>query len=139
MKISSGNFVIRFRYETGPFTVHQRKSKKGVVKFQGYTVQRRVVCTISYEPGLPASPALLTTGYSYCSNADLFDSETGRQVALNRALTATDENADGTKSHVLPGDILGHLKLAYIRRQGGKPWNIDRQGHPRSVRAAKRA
>lgn len=123
--MEANNFRIEFRHQRGEWKVPYKKGKAE----KEALCTRRTVCFIvpSTAPQTADIPQeWLSQGIAYCSPADTFDHEVGRQQALLEALR---EIPNATTDAPLPKNLSRHLFTAYTQRPGALPWVIDDMGH----------
>lgn len=105
--------------QLGREIVNNSRSKNPVM------TRKRTVCTILMEHGDHVHE--LVRGEAYVSPLDQFDRETGRQIALTRALVQLEEE-----------EVRGQLLTAYLLRNGfGKSpaWDAMRSSEARELMA----
>jgi hypothetical protein len=117
--LEDGQYGIEFQHERGKWQMPGHKKDGRAIP--GPEVNRRVVCRIFRITGRNAKgwpeTEVLVEETTYCSPVDNYDKETGRQVALWRAL------------HKLDRQEWNRILPIYTHRDGAKAWRLDKTGH----------
>ena len=120
LESKDGQYGLEFSHEKGNWEMPGHMVG-GDGPVPGALVARRVICKVLKITGRNAKgwPETQTVaeGVAFCSPADNYDRETGRQVALYRALHKLDKTMWNT---ILP---------IYTHRTGAKRWKLDPSGH----------